>query len=928
MIARLLGIRREDRRDTLVAFAVLAAMMSGHALLETARDALFLAKLDADKLPLTYIAIAGLALVVGALNRRLLARFSPRRLLAATLLAGAAITSAFFVLLDPADPVALGAFYVWVGLLATMVVLQFWLQLAAVFDVGQAKRVFSIVGAGGLVGATAGSLAASVVLAVADARMLMLAAVVCFVAAAILPAGFSKPPEPAAPRRAAPRERARPLRSPYLGRLFVVALASAVLITGVDYLFKASVAAEYSDASGLGVFFARFYAVINAISLVVQLALAPRLLRTLGVHRTLLLLPFAMLFGAVGFAVVGGLVPAVLLKSADGALRHSVNRTGNEILYLPLASDVRARFKSFVDAVGQRGGQALASVLLLGATFVGAQHQHIAVALVVLAGVWLIAVRSIEPHYLELFRRQLREGKVDTNIPVPELDLGSLEALVAALSSPDDNEVVAALDMFEAFKKTNLIPALILFHPSSAVVRRAFDLFYATERTDVLRVAERLLEHPEPDVRAAALRIFASAGAQDEARLAECVHSEHPELRAVALAWQARRGLASDEAVRAGLDRLVTSEDVRDRLAAVYAVRDAPPRFADVALRLAEDTDYAVPPRVALAMAEAPTPEYLPALVRLLAHRSGRGAARVALVKLGAPALDALQAALEDPTAPRPVRLHVPRTLSRFDEVRAWDILLARLLVEQDDRVLFKILRALTRMRMDGRDGAFDRGVLIERTQRLVEQAVTALSWRLCIARYLELYASAKTPAAQLLLQLTEEKESGAMYRAFRLLSVIEPGDDFRMIYFGLRSEDAKTRASSRELLSHVVEPPLRDLLLAMVDDVSDRRRLEATRVAFEPPHREAFWAAAAEGANDDVHRVYATVLRDILDDPNLTLRGVTGHHITELDLNELAPDDRRSVDDVNSLTTLAVRATGLLTKRRRPVSAATWQPQ
>ncbi|MEQ8277988.1 MAG: Npt1/Npt2 family nucleotide transporter [Deltaproteobacteria bacterium] len=945
MLARLLGIRDEDRRDTLVAFAVLAAMMAGHALLETARDALFLAKLDADRLPLTYIAIAGLALVVGAANRRLLERFSARRLLAFTLLVGAGITAAFYVFLDPADPLMLGAFYVWVGLLATMVVLQFWLQLAAVFDVGQAKRVFSIVGAGGLVGATLGSLTASAVLAIADARALMIAGVVCFVVAAVLPIGFSKPPEPAVPRRRASRERARPFRSPYLSRLFVVALTSAVLITGVDYLFKAAVAADHADAASLGAFFARFYAVINAVSLVVQLAIAPRLLRSLGVHRTLLFLPGALLFGAAGFAVFGGLVPAVLLKSADGALRHSVNRTGNEILYLPLTADVRARFKSFVEAVGQRGGQALASVLLLAATLAGAEHFHIAVALVGLAVVWLAAVRTIEPHYLELFRRQLREGKVDTNVAVPDLDLGSLEALIAALSSPDDNEVLAALDMFAAFKKTNLIPALILFHPSSAVVTRAFDLFFATERTDVLRVAERLLdhsagaaasprplstsraspltggralEHPEPEVRAAALRLFASAGAHDD-KLASHVDSEHPELRAVALAWQARRGLASDESINAGLEALVDSDDVRDRLAALYAVRDAPPeRFAHIALRLADDPDWSVPPRVARAMAETPSPEYLPALVRLLAHRSGRAAARVALLKLGEPALEALRAALLDPAAPRPVRLHVPRTLARFDDPRAWDILIERVQVEQDDRVLFKILRALNRMQFDGRDGSFDRAALLQRARSLVEQAVTALSWRLCVSAYLERNPSAKTPAAQLLLQLTEEKEQGAMYRTFRLLPVVLPREDFRSIYFGLRSEEAKTRASTRELLSHVIDPPVRDLLLCMVDELSDLGRLEAAQTLFRPPHRSAF-VAALDADDATLHRAYAKVLRDVLDDPNLTLRGVAGHHITELGLGELADADRRAED--SSLTSLAERASGLLAKRRRPVS-------
>ena len=68
MFAKLLGIRREDRRDTMVAFCTLAVILAAHSMLETARDTLFLTKLPANYLPLAYIGIAGLALIVSKIN--------------------------------------------------------------------------------------------------------------------------------------------------------------------------------------------------------------------------------------------------------------------------------------------------------------------------------------------------------------------------------------------------------------------------------------------------------------------------------------------------------------------------------------------------------------------------------------------------------------------------------------------------------------------------------------------------------------------------------------------------------------------------------------------------------------------------------------------------------------------------------------------
>ena len=84
------GVRAEDRRDLVLGFASLFAAMASHGLVETARDALFLSGLPAERLPWAYLAIAVLTAGVVRLEQRLLQRVrDKRRVLAGTLLANA-----------------------------------------------------------------------------------------------------------------------------------------------------------------------------------------------------------------------------------------------------------------------------------------------------------------------------------------------------------------------------------------------------------------------------------------------------------------------------------------------------------------------------------------------------------------------------------------------------------------------------------------------------------------------------------------------------------------------------------------------------------------------------------------------------------------------------------------------------------------------
>jgi AAA family ATP:ADP antiporter len=388
---RSFGIAHEDARSAAAGFATLFLTIAAHGLLETARDTLFLARLPAAALPWSYLAIAALALLVAAWCRQLSAHVERRRLLAGTLLAGAAITLGFWHLCASPLPGTLFALYVWGGLLATAVTVQFWVLLGELLVAGRARRTFSFVAMGGLLGGTLGAALAVGLLAWLPARSLLLAAAALLALTAVLPGRFARAPARPAPLAAAPAREARRLlrRDGYVRWLLTLPLAAAVATTAIDFLFKSVVKASLAPEQ-LGIFFALFYTAANALALGVQLLATPRVLRALGAGASLAVLPSLSLAAALASALVGGLLPAALLKGADGSLRHSLQRTGSELLFVPLSRSAREPSRALAGGAGQRGGQALGSLLALCSISLGLETPEMATGVASLCALWAL----------------------------------------------------------------------------------------------------------------------------------------------------------------------------------------------------------------------------------------------------------------------------------------------------------------------------------------------------------------------------------------------------------------------------------------------------------------------------------------------------------------------------------------------------------
>jgi AAA family ATP:ADP antiporter len=866
------SVRPEERRGLVLAFVTLLGILASYTLLETARDAIFLARLPPSELPWVYLAMAGVAVLLAEAPVKG-SRLAPGQRLPAFLLVGAGVTFAFFAVGPAGRPWLIRAFYVWSGAIVTLTGVEFWIVLGDLYTITQAKRLYRTIGTGALVGAAlGGGLARLVADAVAPAALIAIGAGVMALTAgsAFLLGREARGEADTAPEGRWTLREVRHLfrREPYVMRLAGLVLVASVAVTLGDFVFKTEVA-RHVPAHDLGRFFATFYAVLNALALAVQVVFMGWILRAFDVHRALWALPLLMLGGAAGVVFGGGLLAGILLKGADGMLRPSLNRTSTELLFLPIPDGLRSRVKPAIDVIGQRGGQAVASVFILAQLTLG-RGDVLAVSVAVLCVAWIAAIAELRPHYVEMFRRALREGVLEAQGGLPELDLASLEALFASLNSRDDAEVVAALDLLNAEGRTRLVPALILYHPTAAVVLKALEVFEDSGRTDFVPVAERLLGHADPEVRAAALRIL-SAAAPDEARLRAAIGDASHLVRATALA-SLLAGVDPAEDAGPLVDVILSDRTVEARRALARVVQRRPvPAFVTLLHRLARETDPEIQVAIARSAGSLRDPSFLPVLLEQLRQETVREEARRALRAFGSDGLLFLEQALDDPYLPQELRRHIPRAIASFPPRGAISVLQGHLLREQDGMVRFRILRALGRVAARHPEVPLDTRVLVDAAGRTVEAVCRLAHWRSVLERGGAIDESRRTRGHAMLGALLRDKEEHAEERLFRLLGLVHRREDFRRIYRGLRSASPRVRASSQELLENVLRPPLKAAVLALVDRARRVRPSEATLPFYSPPPID-----------------YVELVGALIEQPEETLRSLAVFHAGELRLRSL----------------------------------------
>ena len=315
------------------------------------------------------------------------------------------------------------AFYIWSAIVGLVAVAQFWTLANDMFTPREGKRLFGILTAAGTLGGMMGGFGANLAVNFLFGTNQLLWLIVALFAGAFGVVWFAvreresaiaanhgeDMPSSEMKERDASGVVETLCGSRYLQTIAALIFLSVIVSTLIDYQFKAAAKEAYPSTEALAGFFGSYYAWLSVVTFLAQLRLTGRLLMGLGLTPSLLLLPLALFAGSISLLVWPGLFAATATRLAEASLRTSVNRSGVEILYLPIPDFIKKKVKVFLDVTVERLGDGTAALIILFYTlFLGRSEvtllSYFSIGLIL---IWAAVVFMVQGGYMEALRRGL-----------------------------------------------------------------------------------------------------------------------------------------------------------------------------------------------------------------------------------------------------------------------------------------------------------------------------------------------------------------------------------------------------------------------------------------------------------------------------------------------------------------------------------------
>lgn len=461
LLDKFLGIFTEVRAGegylTLAMAFLVFLLMGAYYLIRPMRKALILEEGTAEQEIYLYAVMAFLLYFLVQGYAKLVSRYERTRLISVVTSVFIAMFVASWLLGRLQVPYLGYAFYVWTGIFSVMVVAQFWSYANDVYSADAGKRLFPLVGFGGMLGALFGSdlygrladyIGVYEIMLVSGAILGICILITNLISLKVWGRQQIRVSQSSLQDFLTERKESREREKlafgifkehKYLWYIALMFMALNMINTTGEYILgslvekygesKTEVAVTEATEAGqnlvfrdrdlgdpqseeakreyvqgtIGVFYAGFYRWQNLLGLFLQLFVVARLVKWGGVRAGLLWLPIIAL-GTYTLAFVLPVLKFVRFgKVVENASDYSINKTTMQMLFLPTSRDIKYKAKQVIDSFFQRVGDVASSLLVfVGTTFLGLGVRGFAFAnLVVILG-WFFAVRGIVSEHREI----------------------------------------------------------------------------------------------------------------------------------------------------------------------------------------------------------------------------------------------------------------------------------------------------------------------------------------------------------------------------------------------------------------------------------------------------------------------------------------------------------------------------------------------
>ena len=394
-LERLVRVEHGEWPKLLLAFAYFFFLLGGYFMLRPLRGTV--ASNNSDLLHWLYTATFVSMLLLVPVFGFLVSRFRRGRFIPGIYLFFIANLLLFaFGFEDEATPQWIQrAFYVWLSVFNLFVVSIFWSFMADIFRPGQATRLFGFIMAGGSIGAMLAPSVTRLVVGMHGATGVMLTAAAALAVATGIAVGLGRFVRSEHDDRHAPviggsvwEGAVRVFRSDYLLYACLLMLlhnlTSTFLFNGLAVLVDREIAG-FAERTA---FFSTVDQVVQVLAFAFQFFITSRLIASLGMPRTLAMVPLLLAGGFVFLGSSMGLVLFASMQVAQRAMNYGVIGPAKEMLFTVVDRETRYKSKNFIDTVVYRGSDVTASWIFKGLVSAGVPLAGIAWLYVPVLGLW------------------------------------------------------------------------------------------------------------------------------------------------------------------------------------------------------------------------------------------------------------------------------------------------------------------------------------------------------------------------------------------------------------------------------------------------------------------------------------------------------------------------------------------------------------
>ena len=865
-IERALNIHSGDLGRGTLLCSCLFLVITTYKIGGVAGPALFLSRFQARQLAYADISSAVLVILVVAGYVRIARRVPFQGLLLGSTLFFASNCVLFWGLIHYLHLAWLfPVFYVWVKIFGVLVPTQIWTLANYVLTTREAKRVFGMVGGGGIAGWIFSGFFSKIIAKRFGAESLLLGMVLFLLICTGLivliwrsgwVAGGRADEGSRESADGGPRNLFGSMRvvfsSSYLRAIAAVICIGSLVTTLTGWQFLAIAQQTLQKKDALAAFFGDFNFYAGILSLAFQLLVTPRFLRKFGIGVSLFALPATVFLGSVGVLGLGTLASVVVLKGFDQVQRYSLDKSAVELLYLPLSARIKLQVKWFIDTVIWRLGDGLSGLtVLIFATTLHLPARRISWIVLIFVCGWLVAVAAARRQYVATLKESIGQHRVDVEqTSMAVLDRSTADLLAAKLSTSDPHEILYALSLFEVERQRAAHPVIrsLLYHSSPQVRQKAITILSETGDKTVRPEIEPLLRDPDLNVRTEALLYLTHHAhvdplelMQDEGDFADFSVSS------AVVAFLARPGetqiLEAAQQILTNMVGQAAPERQRHRVEAARLLGELPDCFDPLLSNLLADPDPVVAREAIHSAGKLRKRRLVPDLLDRLAHHELRAEAAKALGEFGDSIVGALRDHLSDTSVSIEARREIPGIMVKVGTPAAAQVLMENLL-DSDTTLRFRIISSLNKLQRLHPE--------IETDTQMLETVLAAE-----ILGHYRSYqildklgtVEGEDPVARALTESMQQE----LERVFRLLGLLYPHLDLHSAHLGLQSKSLAVHDNALEFLDNVLKPQLREMLVPLLDSkVTVRERAHLAQRLVHTKIETQEQAVAALVASDD----------------------------------------------------------------------------